>query len=72
MRCHLPFDDDDPMLPTRDRFGDCSKCGYAHRLDLGCYVEMRPSQEDSANVVAWCVAGVIVLIVAALIVQAVR
>lgn len=72
MRCHMPFEDDDPMLPSQHpKFGDCEQCGYAHRLDLGCCVELRPSQDDSANVVAWCVAGGIVIIIAAMIVQAV-
>lgn len=68
----MPFEDDDPMLPSQHpKFGDCPECGFAHRLNLGCYVELRKSQDDSANVVAWCVAGGIVLIIAAMIVQAV-
>ena len=64
-----PFPDDDPMLATRDRFGDCDRCGQAHRLDLGCYVELTESQDDSANVVVWCVAGVMVCLVGAMVMQ---
>lgn len=67
-----PFPDDDPMLPgEHPKFGDCPRCGYAHRLDLGCYLEVRKSQDDSETVVALCVLLGIGCLLGAMIAQAV-